>query len=44
MDWAEFGMARQLLAEEALGRFVREAASLEDAEFSAAKSAMSKRG
>lgn len=44
MDWAEFQMARQLLAEETLGRVVREVASLEDAEFAASKSAMSKRG
>jgi len=43
MDWVQFARARQLLAEETLGRNIREAAGLEDAEFNAAKSAMSKR-
>lgn len=37
MDWAEFQMARQLLAEERVGRHVRAAGYAEDDEFTAAK-------
>ncbi len=42
MDWTEFSIARQLLAEERVGTRVREAEAAEDAAFAAAKAALSR--
>lgn len=37
MNWAEFAIARQLLAEETIGRAVRRAEAAEDEEFAMAR-------
>ena len=44
MDWAEFSAARQLLAEERVGRNVRAADTAEDEAFEAARAALTRRG
>lgn len=40
MDWEQFQRARQLLAEERVGRLIREAEATEDAAFAASREAM----
>jgi len=40
MTWAEFATARQLIAEERVGRLLREVQAQEDAKFTAAKKAI----
>lgn len=44
MDWIEFHMARQLLVEERVGRYMRADASDEDDAFAAARDALNHRG
>lgn len=44
MDWTEFQLARQLLAEERVGRNVRAAGEDEDDAFAAARAALTRRG
>ena len=43
MDWEEFQMARQVLAEERVGTRVRSAQAEEDAEFAAVRDALTTR-
>lgn len=40
MTWAEAKSALQLLAEESVGRYVREAEAIEDAKYERSKSAL----
>ena len=40
MTWQEFAAARQLLAEETVGRVLRQAEAAEDAEFNASMRAL----
>jgi hypothetical protein len=42
MDWIDYHLARQLLAEERVGKRVRQAESDEDAEFAATKALLSR--
>ena len=44
MDWADFQLARQLLAEVQVGRKLRSAVAEEDDAFAASIAAMSRRG
>jgi len=44
MDWETFELGRQLLLEINSGRRVREAKAIEDAEYAASRSAISRRG
>ena len=43
MSWRDFLLARQYLAEERVGRRIRQVEAEEDAAFEAAKAALSKR-
>lgn len=42
MNWTEYHLARQLLAEDTVGRHARAAEGAEDAEFAAAKALLSR--
>lgn len=44
MDWHEFDIARRLLAEERVGTRVRQVEAEEDADFAAARQALTPRG
>ena len=44
MDWTEYHLARQLLAEERVGKYQRAAKAEEDADFSALQSKAPHRG
>jgi hypothetical protein len=43
MDWVQFSRARQLLAEERVGRRLRQVEAAEDNDFAASRAALSRR-
>jgi hypothetical protein len=43
MDWEQFNRARQLLAEERVGKRLRQVEAAEDDDFAAARAALSRR-
>ena len=43
MDWEQFQRARQLLAEERVGRHLRQAGAIEDNDFAASRAALTRR-